>query len=55
MAPIKKKKKRLLSCCEGENIHCEICGTLGKAKFDVVISKVTTSTASNFFKNWITR
>ena len=53
--PYLKKKKRLPSCFEGENIHCEICGTLDKAKFDVVISKVTTSTASNFFKNWITR
>ena len=51
----KKKKKRLFSCFEGENIHCEICGILGKAKFDVIISKVTTSTASNFIKNWITR
>ena len=56
MAPnLKKKKKRLFSCFEGENIHCEICGILGKAKFDVIISKVTTSTASNFIKNWITR
>ena len=52
---LKKKKKRLFSCFEGENIHCEICGILGKAKFDVIISKVTTSTASNFIKNWITR
>lgn len=55
MAPLKKKKKKDFSCFEGENIHCEICGTLDKAKFDVIISKVTTSTANNFFKNWITR
>lgn len=54
MAPLKKKKKDYFLALKVRTFT-KICGTLGKAKFDVIVSKVTTSTASNFFKNWITK